>query len=289
MAAVIVQIKRNIKAKKEAQEARLARFPRSAKPNENDIILNSAEYDEDIDDAMHEKELTPWVLLNGMIWDCQPWAKQVYADIRVQMFVAVLILGNFVINIIEKQVWPSGKVCELKSYECTKSTKCNCRKVGRRYRRIFEGTGAFFNYIFTAELAWNMYAHWFRLFWKDGWNVFDFITVAVGWITAVGVALPGPLGMLRMVRALRVFRLFKRVKSLRKILESLARAVPGVMNAFLIMLIVMCIYSILAVDFFKNLGQDGVFHYESGFTKTQGITLAMKRWHFDRCPSQLSF
>ena len=117
MAAVIVQIKRNIKAKKEAQEARLARFPRSAKPNENDIILNSAEYDEDIDDAMHEKELTPWVLLNGMIWDCQPWAKQVYADIRVQMFVAVLILGNFVVNIIEKQVWPSGKVCELKSYE----------------------------------------------------------------------------------------------------------------------------------------------------------------------------
>jgi hypothetical protein len=41
MAAVIVQIKRNIKAKKEAQEARLARFPRSAKPNENDIMFQT--------------------------------------------------------------------------------------------------------------------------------------------------------------------------------------------------------------------------------------------------------
>ncbi|KAH8068401.1 low voltage-gated calcium channel [Aureococcus anophagefferens] len=110
-------------------------------------------------------------------------------------------------------------------------------------------------------------APWFWLFWGDGWNVFDFITVAVGWITEVGIELPGPLGMLRMVRALRVFRLFKRVKSLRKILESLARAVPGVANAFLIMLITMCIYAILAVDFFQAEGRDGVFHFESGATK----------------------
>ena len=55
--------------------------------------------------------------------------------------------------------------------------------------------------------------------------------------------------MLRIIRALRVFRIFKRVKSLRKILESVVRAIPGVINAFLIMLMVMCIYAMLAVDF----------------------------------------
>ena len=41
-----------------------------------------------------------------------------------------------------------------------------------------------------------------------------------------------------MLRAFRVFRLFKRVPSLKKILESLANAVPGVMNAFLILFLV---------------------------------------------------
>ncbi|KAH8086754.1 hypothetical protein JL720_7198 [Aureococcus anophagefferens] len=181
---------------------------------------------------------------------------------KVQIFVACLILANFIVSatartfggsIVEKQVWPSGQICDLKSHDCLKDTKCNCRAVTRRYKRIFTGFGACFNYIFSVaagaplarwraarrrdarrpapiarptaqvELCWNMYAHWFWLFWGDGWNVFDFITVAVGWITEVGIELPGPLGMLRMVRALRVFRLFKRVKSLRKILESLAR------------------------------------------------------------------
>merc|ERR1719152_19430 len=57
-----------------------------------------------------------------------------------------------------------------------------------------------------------------------------------------------------MARAFRVFRLFKRVKSLNKILVSLARAIPGVCNAFLIMLIVMCIYAILGVEFYKYEG-----------------------------------
>ncbi|KAJ1445931.1 hypothetical protein M885DRAFT_473064, partial [Pelagophyceae sp. CCMP2097] len=67
------------------------------------------------------------------------------------------------------------------------------------------------------------------------------------------------------------------VKSLRKILESLARAIPGVMNAFLIMAIVICalslrgppptprrrcIYAILAVDFFRHIGRDGDMNFE---------------------------
>merc|ERR1719502_1593303 len=92
-------------------------------------------------------------------------------------------------------------------------------------------------------------------FWNNGWNLFDFVVVAIG---VIGYIFPpsilGPFALLRMMRAFRVFRLFKRVKSLNKILVSLARAVPGVCNAFLIMLIVMCIYAILGVEFYKFEG-----------------------------------
>jgi len=55
--------------------------------------------------------------------------------------------------------------------------------------------------------------------------------------------------------AFRVFRLFKRVKSLNKIIVALVRAVPGVVNAFLIQAIVTCIFSILAVEFYQNIGK----------------------------------
>jgi hypothetical protein len=49
-------------------------------------------------------------------------------------------------------------------------------------------------------------------------------------------------GQLRMLRAFRVFRLFKRIKSLNKILVSLGRAVPGIINAAVVMFIVMCVH-----------------------------------------------
>merc|ERR1719231_608967 len=109
-----------------------------------------------------------------------------------------------------------------------------------------------------------MYATWFCKFWKSGWNIFDFSVVVIGWMFQLNIPLPGPMKLLRMMRAFRVFRLFKRVKSLNKIMTSLARAVPGVTNAFLILLIVMSIYAILAVELFMEYGKDGKFQNAKG-------------------------
>ena len=67
----------------------------------------------------------------------------------------------------------------------------------------------------------------------------------------------GPGNLLRLLRAFRVFRLFKRIKSLNKIIVSLGKAIPGVANAFLIMVIFMCIFAILGVEFFSQFGPDG--------------------------------
>ena len=41
--------------------------------------------------------------------------------------------------------------------------------------------------------------------------------------------------------------------SLKKILDSLGKAIPGVMNAFLVMLIFMCIYAIIGTEFFLDV------------------------------------
>jgi hypothetical protein len=110
------------------------------------------------------------------------------------------------------------------------------------------------NSIFIIELVWNIYGHFYITTLKghflcSGWNMFDFLVVAVSVPMMTGADL-GPLGMLRMLRAFRVFRLFKRIKSLNKIIVSLVRAVPGIVNSVFVMIIFMCIFSILAVDFF---------------------------------------
>jgi len=155
---------------------------------------------------------------------------------RMQMFVACLIGANFVTNMIEKEIDPHGN----------------------KYTAEFLILEYIYNILFTMELAINMYSHSHccRAFWRSGWNIFDVVVVTIGIVNMVNLPLPASFSMLRMMRAFRVFRLFKRVRSLNKIITALARAVPGVANAFLLLTIVMCIYAILAVELFIDVGQD---------------------------------
>jgi len=79
--------------------------------------------------------------------------------------------------------------------------------------------------------------------------------------------LPAETNLLRMMRAFRIFRLFNRVKSLKKIVHAILMSIPGVMNAFLILTIFMCIFSILAVELFRGVGEgcDSKLFDRSGF------------------------
>jgi hypothetical protein len=172
----------------------------------------------------------------------QPHAERLYLHIYVQVGVAGLIGLNFIVNIVQAQIDPKGD----------------------KHTAAFEVWEWFFNISFLIELVLNMYATWCCRFWKSGWNIFDFFVVVIGWMFQLRLPLPGPLKLLRMMRAFRVFRLFKRVPSLRKILNSLGKAIPGVMNAFLIQLIVMSIYAIIGVDRFQDYGEGGFFINEAG-------------------------
>eukprot|EP00933_Yihiella_yeosuensis_P071155 TRINITY_DN79355_c0_g1_i1.p1 TRINITY_DN79355_c0_g1~~TRINITY_DN79355_c0_g1_i1.p1 ORF type:complete len:403 (+),score=82.66 TRINITY_DN79355_c0_g1_i1:102-1310(+) len=178
----------------------------------------------------------------GGFFKYQHQAGRFYLSPKVQWGVAGLIGGNFCCNIVEKWIDPEGT----------------------KYSGVFEVFEAFFNVCFSLELALNMYGFWFAKFWKSAWNVFDVVVVSIGLLTMFKAPLPGPMSLLRNMRAFRVFRLFKRVKSLNKILVSLTKAVPGVLNACLILLIVMSIYAVLGVDFFQDYGEGGKFTNMNG-------------------------
>ena len=94
----------------------------------------------------------------------------------------------------------------------------------------------FFTAVFTVELAINLYAHWIRPFFSDGWNGFDFIVVSLSLIALGPVAMP--INVLRSLRAFRVVRLFGRMGALRDIVAALTAALAPVLNAFFILLII---------------------------------------------------
>jgi len=157
-----------------------------------------------------------------------------YNSDACQVVVACLIVANFLTNICEKQILPEE---DSTGYY------------------VFEGLELFYNVAFTIELGINIYGHWFCLFWHSSWNIFDVVVVVIGIIDTAKVPLPKALTLLRTIRAFRVFRLFRRVESLNKILRSITHAMPGVANAFLILPIIMAIFAILAVEFYKDVGK----------------------------------
>ena len=176
----------------------------------------------------------------------QEQVRRAYQNPTVQWLIAGLIMGNFLTNIVEKQIDPWGT------------------KYPDKWK-IFESV---WNIIFIFELIWNAWGSWNASFRRNnflcsGWNLFDCLVVFVSIPSLLGIELPGPMAYLRMLRAFRVFRLFKRIKSLNKIIQSLIKAVPGVANAFLIMIIFMAIYAILAVEFFATFGVNDAMEYSS--------------------------
>jgi len=161
-----------------------------------------------------------------------------YTNSWTKGIVAALIVANFGINIVEKEI-----DADVRS---------------QRYANFWNGSDLFFIIAFLIELLFNMYGYGgpVRAFWRDGWNVFDFIIVVVG-IALMSGDPPPPLNKLKLLRAFRIFRLFKRVESLNKIITALIGAIPGVMNAFVILFVVFCVYAILAVELFRDFGKGG--------------------------------
>lgn len=193
----------------------------------------------------------------------QDMAFRSYMSTPVQVFVAVLIFLNFFVSAVQAQFQPSDKIYP-----------------GTTAGLVFYILEWFFGLIFTVELVWNMYGSWFLSFWKSGWNWFDFIIVAISLMSLTLDGLPG-IGVLRLFRAFRVFRLFKRIESLRMIIEGVLASLPGVMNAFLVLGILMGIWSIMGVEFFhpesadpkQETGESFVSFMDGMFSMWQVMTM----------------
>lgn len=82
-------------------------------------------------------------------------------------------------------------------------------------------------------------------FFRSGWNVFDFLIVAISLTPA-----SGPLAILRSLRILRVLRLLSSVKRLRMLVESLMQALPGIGWTAALLLMMFYIFAVMGTELF---------------------------------------
>jgi voltage-gated sodium channel len=86
-----------------------------------------------------------------------------------------------------------------------------------------------------------------RGFFRDPWNVFDFIVVTLSLMPQTG-----PLSVLRALRILRVLRLVSAVPTLRRVVGGLIESMPGIgAIAFLLALVYYC-FAVMATNLFAE-------------------------------------
>jgi voltage-gated sodium channel len=98
--------------------------------------------------------------------------------------------------------------------------------------------------VFVAEISVKLYAHRWQFF-RDPWNVFDFIIIAIALIPA-----SGPLAVLRALRILRVVRLVSMVPRLRFVVESLLHAIPGIASIAGLLVLLYYVFAVIATGLF---------------------------------------
>ena len=102
--------------------------------------------------------------------------------------------------------------------------------------------------IFIVEAILKMTAASPRVagYFRDGWNVFDFLVIVFALIPATGQFAM----IVRLARLLRVLRLVSTIKDLRLIVTALISSIPSVGHVMLLMSIVVYIYAIIGYHLF---------------------------------------
>ena len=105
-------------------------------------------------------------------------------------------------------------------------------------------------WVFIAEAALKLLALWPRplSYFRDGWNVFDFLVIVFALVPATG-----QFAMIaRLARLLRVVRLISAIEDLRLIVAALVRSIPSVGHVIMLMSIVVYIYAIMGYHLFHQ-------------------------------------
>ena len=125
--------------------------------------------------------------------------QEVCASPPMQYIPALLVVGNFILNVIQFEILPQK---------------------GSKVQENFDNADIVFTSLFCIELSMNMIAQWWETFWSSYWNRLDFVVVFISLLSLVTGNMPG-ISFRRLLRVFRVLCLFKKLQSLRTIVVML--------------------------------------------------------------------
>jgi voltage-gated sodium channel len=156
------------------------------------------------------------------------WCKTLAGNKPFQNFILVLILFNAVVIGVETS-----------------------RTVMARYGTLMGVINYAVQAIFVFEITVRLISHAPRVqnFFRDGWNIFDFLIVVISLIPAAG-----PLAtVVRVARVLRVARLVSIWPELRLIVSTMLRSIPSMGHVITLAGLLIYIYGVVGTMLFRDV------------------------------------
>lgn len=167
---------------------------------------------------------------NGRISNITNWCDRIVSHSLFTWIITVLILINAVI--VGLETYPG---------------------IYNKHASTFHIIDRIVLWLFTIEIVIKLVAarptfHYF----KDGWNIFDFIIVASGHVF-VGNQF---MTVLRILRVLRIFRTVSVIPTLRRLVNALILTLPSLGTILILMMIVFYIYSVIGTILYRDVAAD---------------------------------
>ncbi len=156
------------------------------------------------------------------------WARQIVASGRFQAFIVTVIVINAVLVGLETS-----------------------EDLVTRYADAFQLVNIVISAIFVVEITLRLITYWPRPqnFFRDGWNVFDFVIVGLSLLPVGGSFAT----VARLARLLRVVRLVSVLPELRLIVGTMLRSLGSMVGVILLLALVMYVYAILGFNVFGTV------------------------------------
>ncbi len=131
-------------------------------------------------------------------------------------------------------------------------------KFSERNEEILETLNIIVLGIFILEILVKLIAEGNKPwnYFKDAWNIFDFIIVAAAFLPFGGSS----VAILRLLRLLRVLKLIKALPKLQMLVGALLKSIPSMGYVSVLLLLLFYIYAVAGVFFF---GENDPIHFEN--------------------------
>ncbi|XP_033242406.1 sodium channel protein para isoform X46 [Drosophila miranda] len=231
----------------------------------NDIIEQAAgrhsrasdRGEDDDEDGPTFKDKALEALMKGIevfcVWDCcwawlklQEWISLIVFDPFVELFITLCIVVNTMFMAMDHH------------------------DMNKEMERILKSGNYFFTATFAIEATMKLCAMSPKYYFQEGWNIFDFIIVALS-LLELGLEGVQGLSVLRSFRLLRVFKLAKSWPTLNLLISIMGRTVGALGNLTFVLCIIIFIFAVMGMQLFGKNYTDHKDRFPDG---------DLPRWNF---------